>query len=322
MRPGRAAYRALEQSLTSDNSYLSGMGNAINGTVNHQVGETIKGDAPSPIIKAIQAGQLSKRLLKALLAEGANVNYSSQIYGTPLMTACSHGPLSVVELLLRHGADPNKGRSGGKYGKYDYTTPLAHCCDCKTRFISQNAVQLCRLLIEYGAAIDGDDSELGGRTPLVVASSCGRLDLMRLLLDRGAGVDWVRHPRWMRHPCPTVLTVLCESHVKGVVGIESAVAKLLISRGAEVDNETGRMTPLKLVQNHRTHGRISYPSDPDLYALFDPVPPPPRIRLRTHWRLRIAFHVIGRRASNPRSKRHELGLYRVSDIASFLLPRE
>ena len=61
---------------------------------------------------------------------------------------------------------------------------------------------------------------------------------------------------------------------------------------------------------------------PELSALFDPVPPPPRIRLRTHWRLRIAFHVIGRRASNPRSKRHELGLYRVSDIASFLLPRE
>ena len=79
---------------------------------------------------------------------------------------------------------------------------------------------------------------------------------------------------------------------------------------------------MKLVQNHRTHGRISYPSDPDLYALFDPVPPPPRIRVRTHWRLRIAFHVIGRRASNPRSKRHELGLYRVSDIASFLLPGE
>ena len=61
---------------------------------------------------------------------------------------------------------------------------------------------------------------------------------------------------------------------------------------------------------------------PELSALFDPVPPPPRIRLRTHWRLRIAFHVIGRRASNPRSKRHELGLYRVSDIASFLLPGE
>ena len=56
--------------------------------------------------------------------------------------------------------------------------------------------------------------------------------------------------------------------------------------------------------------------------LLDPAPPPPRVRIRTHWRLRIAFHVIGRRASNPRSKRHELGLYRVSDIASFLLPGE
>ena len=60
----------------------------------------------------------------------------------------------------------------------------------------------------------------------------------------------------------------------------------------------------------------------DVLRLLDPAPPPPRVRLRTHWRLRIAFHVIGRRASNPRSKRHELGLYRVSDIASFLLPGE
>ena len=156
----------------------------------------------------------------------------------------------------------------------------------------------------------------------MVASKNGDLDLMRLLLDRGAGVDWAPHPRWSRHPRPTVLTDLCYYHAEGVVGVKPAVAQLLISRGAEVDNETGRMTPLKLVQNHRTHGRISYPSDPDLYALFDPVPPPPRVRVRTHWRLRIAFHVIGRRASNPRSKRHELGLYRVSDIASFLLPGE
>ena len=60
----------------------------------------------------------------------------------------------------------------------------------------------------------------------------------------------------------------------------------------------------------------------DVLRLLCPAPPPPRIRFRTHWRLRIAFHVIGRRASNPRSKRHELGLYRVSDIASFLLPGE
>ena len=82
------------------------------------------------------------------------------------------------------------------------------------------------------------------------------------------------------------------------------------------------MTPLKLVQNHRTHGRISYPSDPDLYALFDPVPPPPRIRLRTHWRRRILFHVVGRRTANPGSKRYELGLYRISDIASFLMVPE
>ncbi len=232
------------------------------------------------------------------------------------MTACLVGPLSVVEFLLRHGADPNKGVSGGYY---DYTTPLARCCGGGTRFIEENRLQLCDLLIEYGASLDStdcDDNELG-RSPLMVASDNGYLDLMRLLLDRGAGVNWSKHPRWMRHPCPTVLTVLCKYHAECVVGVKSAVAQLLISRGAEVDNETGRWTPLKYAQKHRR----TYPES-DLYALFDPLPPPPRVRLRTHWRLRIAFHVIGRRASNPRSKRHELGLYRVSDIASFLLPRE
>ena len=34
-------YRALEQSMTADNSYLSGMGNAINGTIDHKIGATI-----------------------------------------------------------------------------------------------------------------------------------------------------------------------------------------------------------------------------------------------------------------------------------------
>ena len=35
-----------------------------------------------------------------------------------------------------------------------------------------------------------------------------------------------------------------------------------------------------------------------------------------------SFHVIGRRAANPGSKRYELGLYRITDIASFLMVPE
>ncbi|CAH0369605.1 unnamed protein product [Pelagomonas calceolata] len=214
---------------------------------------------PSPIIEAIENG-LDLDAIKALLAAGYNVNYSSHIYGRPLMTACSHGSLSerlsVVELLLRHGADPNKGISGGLY---DYITPLARCCGGRWGFTKEDVVQLCDLLISYGAFLDstdGDDNERGGRSPLMVASNNGNLDLMRLLLDRGAGVDWRTYP------------------------------------------------------------------ESDLYALFDPLPPPPRVRLRTHWRLRILFHVVGRRACHPRSKRHELGQWRISDVAAFLLPRE
>jgi len=56
-----------------------------------------------------------------------------------------------------------------------------------------------------------------------------------------------------------------------------------------------------------------------MLALVDPIPPPPRLRLRTHWRRRILFHVIGRRTASPGSKRHELGLYRISDIAAFVM---
>ena len=60
---------------------------------------------------------------------------------------------------------------------------------------------------------------------------------------------------------------------------------------------------------------------PELIAVLEAAPPA-RVRSRTHWRRRILFHVIGRRAANPDSKRHELGLWRISDIASFLMVPE
>ena len=67
-------------------------------------------------------------------------------------------------------------------------------------------------------------------------------------------------------------------------------------------------------------GRNSYRNfQAELLALIDPVPPSRRIRLRTHWRRRILFHVVGCRTANLGSKRHELGLWRISDIASFLM---
>ena len=61
---------------------------------------------PSPIIKAIQAGQ-SLDAIKALLTAGADVNRSDRYGKLPLMEALHTGPISLVRLLLEHGADPN-----------------------------------------------------------------------------------------------------------------------------------------------------------------------------------------------------------------------
>ena len=66
---------------------------------------------PSPIIKAIQAGQ-SLDAIKALLTAGADVNRADRYGKLPLMEALHTGPISLVRLLLEHGADPNEGRSG------------------------------------------------------------------------------------------------------------------------------------------------------------------------------------------------------------------
>ena len=69
-------------------------------------------DEPSPIIKAIEAGQ-GLDAIKALLTAGADVNRADRFGNFPLMEALHTGPISLVRLLLEHGADPNEGRGGG-----------------------------------------------------------------------------------------------------------------------------------------------------------------------------------------------------------------
>ena len=255
-------------------------------------------DEPSPIIKAIEAGQ-GLDAIKALLTAGADVNKADRFGNFPLMEALHTGPISLVRLLLEHGADPNDTRSGGN--RVSYTEPWAPplvivaANGAIYEFMDRHGVELVDLLIAHGADVNGT-RHIGN--PLNHASANGKLDMVRLLLDRGAAVD-------SQGPL-TALSYACSARGRAAP-LHIAIAELLISRGADIHREIGSVSALR---------------DPDLYALFDPAPPPPLVRLRTHWRLRIAFHVIGRRASNPRSKRHELGLYRVSDIASFLLPGE
>ena len=132
----------------------------------------------------------------------------------------------------------------------------------------------------------------------------GNVSVARFLLDRGAEVN-------PRDFCSHLYIACSMSRLD--------VARLLIGRGADI-NDRYEPSLLDLVKTKfRQSGYGQKQLWAEMLTLFEPIPPPPRIRLRAHWRRRILFHVVGRRAANPGSKRHELGLYRVSTIASFLM---
>ncbi|KAH9966342.1 hypothetical protein BGW80DRAFT_734349 [Lactifluus volemus] len=89
---------------------------------------------------------------------------------TPLMAASSKGFLQVVQLLLKHGANPNVGDTLGRSSLF---------------FASQGGhLRVSRLLIEYGGDVNAKHAF--GDTPLHMASRGGHVEIAKLLLESNA----------------------------------------------------------------------------------------------------------------------------------------
>jgi ankyrin repeat protein len=119
------------------------------------------------LFAAIQRGAAGD--VERLLGSGVSSNLVDA-EGTPaLMAATLFANAEMVDVLLKHGADPNRGGPAG-------TTALMWAVP---------DVEKVRLLVARGANVNArSDSE---RTPLLAAASFPRtVDLLRLLLDRGA----------------------------------------------------------------------------------------------------------------------------------------
>jgi uncharacterized protein len=153
------------------------------------------------LMTAAHTGKLDA--VKLLLDRGANVNAKDDVHGqTALMWAVLENHADVVELLLSRGADINAHTKVTiTPGEYVAARPAA---------ASGNGIIRQRAL----------PTPNGGMTPLLFAIRDGNVPMMRLLLDRGAGLEQSSG----NHTTPLLIAL-----VNGQVGM----ATELLNRGAD-----------------------------------------------------------------------------------------
>ena len=165
-------------------------------------------------------------MARLALDRGANVNEKDDSDMTPLFYAIEEGRTEMMRLLLDRGADPNlKDEDDG---------------DSAILFASQfGDVPEITLLLEKGA--NPNDSNFVGFTPLMNLAERGKLEAVRLLLDRGADVNHVTEE-------PSMTTALNVAASSGQLD----VVRLLLDRGATVDHpEEEGWTALRLASQNR-----------------------------------------------------------------------
>ncbi len=155
-------------------------------------------------------------IVEFLLKSGADINKADSNGTTPLKGAIHKGHDRIVQLLLDSGADINKADRNGM-------TPLEGA-------IHKGHDRIVQLLLDSGADINKADND--GVTPLFNAALNGHDRIVQLLLDSGAVRDKADNDGWEPLSAAAAL------------GHEACV-KLLLDAGADKDktNDNG-MTPL------------------------------------------------------------------------------
>lgn len=164
------------------------------------------------IMAALNSGSIE--IYKALISAGLDPNRNLDFEGNALLLCTSQSDLRFVKFLVENGADPNNGvRLFGKDRILEvaaqwasielFSFLLSHGCPLKNSGALQRAALMGRTdmviyLIEMGAGIneflEGQSPKEDRRqrgTALHEAVEGGNLELVRLLLARGADVSLV-----------------------------------------------------------------------------------------------------------------------------------
>jgi ankyrin repeat protein len=188
--------------------------------------------------------------------------------GTALQSATEAGDVKMVQILLKHGADPNigggaltrpiiaatarnepeilrllieKGVKVNVNGRRDNTTPLI----LSGMYMTKDDI---KVLLDAGADINLADPD--GDTPLIMAALCGEADSVEYLLERGADVQHVSHSRNINalqaalregdRGCLELLINHVSGQWKGVDGVKNGIRLACVEKcGAEDEEDEG-----------------------------------------------------------------------------------
>ncbi|MEM7553771.1 MAG: ankyrin repeat domain-containing protein [Cyanobacteria bacterium P01_A01_bin.84] len=197
---------------------------------------------------AYVAGKVNNpEIIRLLLQSGCNINSTDNMGETALVNACLHGNDAVVNVLLDAGADVNQPRKDG-------LTPLLAALSIPqmrealsglevgegNANVRQSMISIIEVLADKGSNLNIRTS-LGG-TALMSAAESGYLDIVQVLISKGADVNAVEDLSQPHHIHPLLqgmeesLAERCQHKTALIIATEKGhtnIVDALLKAGAD-----------------------------------------------------------------------------------------